>query len=122
MFTGERFGKVNAVTNMFQLRQLRIPRQLVVDSLDRSIGEYERKQRHLFRQLFNPLFWLGQILAIPFRILAFAGFDADKLERSLFGRLYKAITGFAALVAAILSILYYLGWLDRVKAFFHLPH
>jgi hypothetical protein len=118
-FTGERFGRVDALTNMFQLRQLRIPRQAVLDSLDRTIGEYERMQRHLFRQLFNPLYWLGLMVAIPFRILEFAGFNADKIEKSFSGRLYKAIASFAALVAAILEILDRLGWLDRVKVFFH---
>jgi hypothetical protein len=121
MFTGERFGRANAITNMFQLYQLRIPRKSIVDSLDRTIGEYERIESHLFLQLFNPLYWLGLIVAIPFRILAFSGFDANKIERSMFGRLYKAIASFAALVAAILTILYYVGWLDRVKALFHLP-
>jgi hypothetical protein len=118
-FTGERFGRVNALTNMFQLRQLRIPRQAVLDTLDRSIGEYDGMQHHLFRQVFNPLYWLGQAVAIPFSILRFAGFDADKLERSMYGRLYKAVTSFAALLAAILTILAYSGWLDSVKAFFH---
>ncbi len=125
MFSGGRFGKANALTNIFQLYQLRIPRKSILDCLDRAIGEYERLQKRLFRQLFNPLYWLGLIVAIPFRILAFAGFDAEKIERSLIGRLYKAVASFATLIAASLAILDYLGLLDRVKYFFHLlprPH
>jgi hypothetical protein len=69
----------------------------VFDCLDRGIGQYERQTQWLFRQMFNPLFWLKWIIAklmgIPFEILRLAGYNADKMERSAGGKLVKAIVG-----------------------------
>lgn len=108
-------GPVHLVENLFMLHQLRIDPKLAFDVLDRAIGQYEALKPNLFRQLFNPLCWaelvLGKVLGVPFRILAAAGFNADRIEHSLFGKFVKATAGFVMFFAAFLAMLHYLGWL-----------
>lgn len=73
----------------------------------------------LFGQVFNPFFWtewlLHKFLRIPFAILAAAGFDSEKAEHSLTGKLIKAIMGFVVFLAALLQALYYLGFLPSLQ-------
>ena len=80
-------GRLNLLREVFNLQDYHIGTDRIFDSLDRAIGEYERRKRRLHRQMFNPLFWLKlalvKIIEIPFQILGAAGFDAAKMEKSL---------------------------------------
>ena len=110
-------GRLNLLLELFELRDsYHLPIARATDGLDRVIGEYERKAKWLFRQIFNPFFWLHwgfvKIVRLPFQILGAAGFDSARLENSLAGKIVKATVGFISFFAALLTVLQTLGWLD----------
>ena len=74
-------------------------------------------------KLFNPFYWLGWVLTwiaeVPFRILGSAGFDAAKIEGSLWGKIVKATIQFIAVLAAALTVLDKLDLLDPVVTAVH---
>ncbi len=106
-------GGINLITNLFNLDRQRIPASKAFDFLDRAIGDYERLQTKLRRQSWNPFYWIRlaffALLSLPFRILGAAGFDARAMERSLVGRLFKAVVGLVVFLAALLQVLSLLG-------------
>lgn len=112
-------GQVDLFRNIFNFPRLRLPIELLTDELDRAIGIYRSWLGPLWRKLFNPFYWIGRLLEaisrIPFRILASAGFDLDKAEGSLLGKIVSAIIQFAVALAAIIkgasSLLEYIGGL-----------
>ncbi len=119
---------LNLLREFFDLRNTyHISPSKVLDGLDRAIGEYQRRKNRLYWQMFNPFFWLYSLLVkvigIPFRILGAAGFDEVKIERSRAGKVVKAIVGFVVtfilFMAALLTILQILGWLDPTIKFIH---
>jgi hypothetical protein len=103
---------VDLIVNIFDLYGFRIPPQMVFDCTDRAVGAYERECRRLLRKSFNPLYWLGilivWVLRLPFKLLGVAGFDANKVEESAFGKTLKLTwgltLGFAAIIPAIFEI------------------
>lgn len=116
-------GPLSLLSSLFELREYHIPNSKVIDGLERVIGTYRRKKKHLYWQMFNPLFWLRVLLVkvveVPFQILSAAGFDTAKFENSVMGKLVKAVVGFVAFAAALLTVLQILGWLEPVKRFVH---
>jgi hypothetical protein len=70
--------------------------------------------------MFNPFFWaswlLNKFLSVPFDIVRLAGFDAERIERSLGGRALKALMGLVVFAAALLTVLYYMDLLEPAKA------
>jgi len=107
-------GELNLMQNMFELHTFQIPAARLIDLLDRVIGDYQRLQIELRRNLFNPLYWLRlgfmNLLGVPFRILGAAGFDARAMEQTVGGKVAKAILGFVTLIAGVLTILSLLGF------------
>lgn len=108
------FGaEINIITNLFNLDRQRIPAAKAFDVLNRAIGDYERLETKLRRQSWNPFYWIRlaflALLGLPFRIFGAAGFDSRAMERSLIGRLFKAVEGFVIFLAAVLEILSLLG-------------
>jgi hypothetical protein len=115
---------LNLIRELFDLRNdYYVSPEKVTDVLDRAIGKYEQRKRHLYWQMFNPLFWLRlllvEIIEIPFWILGAAGFDAARIEKTTIGRMFKAVAGFVTFVAALLTVLHLLGWLDPAIRFVH---
>jgi len=105
---GEYAQNVDVIGNIFALYQFQISSQVVFDSVDRAIGTYESECRRLLRETFNPFYWLQMLvvwfLRLPFQLLGAAGFDARKVEDSLFGRLLKLVLGLATFIAAVVEI------------------
>lgn len=106
-------GHINVITNLFNLDRQQIPVSKAFDLLDRAIGDYERLERKLRRQSWNPFYWIRlgflTVLSLPFRILGAAGFDARAMEQSLIGRLFKFVEGLVLFLAALLQALSLLG-------------
>jgi hypothetical protein len=98
-------GSVDVLANLFQWWRFEIEPPVACDLMDRAIGEYHRQTRRLFRQLFNPLFWLMRLLSLPFGFLSAVGFDGAMIERSPIGKSLKAVAGLAAFASASLAIL-----------------
>ena len=103
---------VNLISNMFQLWQFRIGPERVLDAIDRGIGAYERECRRLFKQNFNPFYWIGVfivwVIRLPFGLLSAIGFNASAFEATAFGKIFKliwaAIAGLALLLPAVFEV------------------
>jgi hypothetical protein len=100
---------IDFFSNLFNLSQFSIAPQLVVDSLDRAIGNYNVYNNRFTKKLINPIYWVGELIRVPFHIAHFAGFDENKLEFSLFGKIYKFTSSILIFIATILTILNYVG-------------
>jgi hypothetical protein len=60
-----------------------------------------------------PIAW---VLRLPFKLIGAAGFDAGKIEQSVFGRLLKLAFGLASFIAAVVVIADH--W-DMIRRFVH---
>jgi hypothetical protein len=115
---------VDVVGNMFDLWQFQLGRQVVFDSTDRAIGAYERERRALLRKSFNPLYWLGMLIAwvlrLPFKLLGAAGYDATTIEASGVGKAFKLVWGLIVGVATIVPAAFEIHdrW-DKIRGFLH---
>jgi hypothetical protein len=116
--TGGLQGDIDVLTNIFRLPYLGMDTTQLLDRLDQAIGAYRYAVSYLWRRLFNPFYWIGKGLAligsIPFRVLRIAGFDAERAETSLTGKLVKAIMYFLTIIYSSLGILQMLDLLAPV--------
>jgi hypothetical protein len=117
----------NIIDNIYDLRQLRVDPNRVLDFVERAIAVYEDDFGAARLRTFNPFFWIRKgltaISAVPFAILENAGFHGKKLEDSFIGKLVKLLTelvalltGMVGLLAALFALLKSLGkqdWLTR---------
>jgi len=94
--------------NIFILDRHNIEPELVFDILDRTIGKYNLMQKQLTSKLLNPICWVAESIRIPFYLASFAGFDANKIEISWVGKIWKFILSIAAFLAALAGILTFL--------------
>lgn len=112
-------GEVDLLQEIFNLWRLRISHRRIIDCLDRAIGWYDEHTKWLFKQIFNPLFWLKwlfvKLLRMPFEILHLAGYDVERWEKSALGKLVKGVIGLVTFVAAFLKVLDYLGFLAALR-------
>ena len=110
---------VYLVDNIFNLHQLKISPQTLLDYVERAIGVYrDDKLKSLIRSL-NPLFWMSIVLdyisSLPFAILAALGFNRSKIEDSPFGRFLKGCFRVAVVVTVLVVILYHQGYLYPIE-------
>jgi len=110
---------IDITLNMFNLRYYNIPYNKLIDIIDIAIGKYSRDSKRAWMRTFNPIYWSGcifdYIARLPFVLLGRIGFDSDKAESSIIGRLIKGILYLIVVFAALLTILYYLGYLEQFK-------
>ena len=97
-------------SNLFILQQYHVTPQQVCDVLDQTIGKYKLLQKLFHKKLINPIYWIGEIIRIPFHMASFAGFDINKIEFSWIGKTYKLILSLVFFFAAIVAILTYFGY------------
>lgn len=102
-------GNVGLFENLFMLRQFQIPSTAISDMLDKAIGNYMFLQKQYKKKIKNPFYWIGKVIRLPFSIFTFAGFNGNKIEASIFGKIYKLLAGLVLLIAAIVTILSYCG-------------
>ena len=111
---------IDVLMNLFDLHRLQIPDDHAIGFLERSIGKYQSDRQNSIVRTYNPFWWLKRFLIwfsqVPFFVLRVAGFDADRLERSMFGRLIKALVAVIPVIASLLMIADYLGALEWVKS------
>ena len=110
---------VDLLMNLFLLERHQISPHHVDDFLLRAIGVYKSDESSSLRRTINPLWWVKMLLMgiahAPFSILSAAGFDADRAERSVLGKLVKGFLVVITAVASILVIADLLGWLEWLK-------
>ena len=77
-----------------------------------------------WRRTLNPFWWLGKLIIwiahAPFFLLAAAGFDSEKAERSTIGKLVSLVFAMTTFLAAVLAILDRLGFLTQLKSYLEL--
>jgi hypothetical protein len=115
-------GQIDMLVNTFNLQAIYVEPRALIDSVERTIGDYERLRHDLFWQLFNPFYWLGKLVGIPFRVFTAVGFEGDRWERSVIGRLFKLfewVAIFVGFVAAILTIRADPKFMDGVSRTLH---
>jgi hypothetical protein len=112
---------INVIANIFNLDNYTIPTESLFDFIDRSIGIYEKNHFPSMIRTINPFFWISEIVSfisnLPFRLIGYIGFDQQRVERSILGRIFKGILYFFTLLASILTVLQLLDLLKPFKSF-----
>ena len=107
---------IDLLENIFRLHIFNTGHVRVIDFLDRAIGVYDSYHIRSIWRTLNPLWWIWRIFSwvarLPFALLGTAGFNSTKAESSILGRLFKLVVLVISFVAALLSILSYLGLLE----------
>ena len=89
--------------NVFDFNPELHPPVLAIDILDKTIGKYQTLQREFVRhKLFNPFYWLWEILGIPFHLF---GSKGKEFEMSIYGKLIKLIVGLTGFIASLNVVL-----------------
>ena len=111
---------IDTLLNIFNLHKYEISYEEVIGYLDRAIGAYQADQSSCWVRTFNPLWWgnifLSWIARLPFKFLIEIGFDGKKAEEATLGKLMKGIFYFIPIVAALLTILNLMDWLEVFKS------
>lgn len=97
-------GRIDVFANLFQLGQLMLRQNPVHDMLDRGIGMYDYWIENQWKKWVNPLYWIGEIIRLPFMLLDFAGFNSLKVESSIFGKIYKLIASIVGLAVGVIEL------------------
>lgn len=110
---------IDVIFNIFNLHNYDILPIHVIDDIDKAIGVYEADKSSAMVRTFNPFFWLGKLLSkissIPFTLLKIAGFESEKIRKSLIGKLLSLLFQVVALIASIMTILQVLGYNETIK-------
>jgi hypothetical protein len=110
---------VYLVDNIFNLHQLKISPQTLLDYVERAIGVYRDDKFKSFIRSLNPLFWLSIVLdyisSLPFAILGILGFSRSRIEESSSGKIFKGCIRVAVVVTVLAAILYHQGYLDPIE-------
>ena len=114
---------VDLIQNIFNIHQFQIGADTVLDFIDRAIGIYQSNQKSAIVRTLNPFFYIGLIFEaiseLPFIAIGKLGFNRQKAESSIIGRLVKGILYLITVIAALLTILQLLDLLEPVKQFVH---
>ena len=120
---------VDLIDNIFNLDRFYIGEGIyrecndILDFIDRAIGIYDSNHESVLVRLFNPFFYLGLVFDaisdLPFIAIGKLGFNRQKAEASIMGRIVKSVLYFLPIVAAGLAILQHLDLLEPVKQFVH---
>lgn len=112
---------VDLIQNVFHIHRFEILPNNVLDFIDRAIGIYESNHGRALARTFNPLFYLGIVFdwvaELPFVFIGRLGFNREKAESSIVGRLTKGILYLFIVTASFLTILQLLGYLEPFKHF-----
>jgi len=118
--------KLDVVLNVFNLHRYHLGPEEITDYLERTIGIYEKSKKAAKLRVINPFFYLGLIFdyiaEFPFFLAGRMGFNRAKAESSVIGRIIKGVVQLITALAAALTILYLLGYLEPVKIFIRSLH
>ena len=82
---------IEVISNVFSLGDLNIPRQNVINAIERAMGVYRSNWSKSVIRTCNPLWWAGRLIDwiayTPFRLIGAAGFDSANAAESILGRL-----------------------------------
>lgn len=111
--------RIDVLLNIFNTIHYQIPHNKIIDFIDIAIGRYSDDYNSSILRTFNPFFWIFQIIElvarIPFFLLGLIGFNQNKVEASLYGRIVKGIFTLITAIAAIVTIAQGFGLMDKLK-------
>ena len=85
-----------------------IERSLILETLLKIEGACEEHLNVEFKKLINPLHWVAfiftSVIRIPFMILKSSGFNIEKIEDHLWGKIFKLIE-----IIVLIYLLFYFG-------------
>ena len=120
---GDDETEIDLIEDIFNLDQFDIGPNNLLDLIDRAIGKYDANRKSAFVRTFNPFFYLGLVLDtisdLPFIAIGILGFNRQKIKTSAIGRLVKGILYLTIIVAAVLTILHLLDFVEPIKQFVH---
>jgi hypothetical protein len=120
--TGGTARNIDLLQNVFNLHYYQLEKEQLTDLIERSIGTYENDKNKSIIRTFNPFFWLNNlvvyIVRIPFKIIGRIGFNQEKIETSVLGRIVKAILYAIVVFSAFLTALEKLNLLDSFRSLF----
>jgi hypothetical protein len=107
--------------NFHNLSHYKVSPDWLMDFIVRTISTYSKDSTNALLRTLNPLFWVGRIfdyiVDLPFALIGRLGFNQRKVEASIIGRCIKGLLYLIVVFAALLTILYYLGYLEQFKDF-----
>ncbi len=110
-------GDIDLIHNIFNLYRYQIEPRKILDFIERAIGIYENDRHNALLRTLNPLFWLGLILdyivSLPFKVIGKIGFNQEKIESSITGKIIKGILYFITVLASFLTVLEKIGYLEK---------
>ena len=113
--------RIDLIHNIFNLTNYQIPAAHIFDNIDRATGIYEKNYIKSIIRTFNPFFWISEffiyITKLPFKLIGRIGFDQDKAEQSLIGKILKGIFYLITMMGSFLTILHLLDLLTPFKQF-----
>lgn len=108
---------IDMILNIFDLHRYQIKPQQLLNLIERSIGIYENDRLNALLRTVNPFFWLGLILdyivSLPFKVIGKIGFNQEKIESSITGKIIKGIFYLITFLASFLAVLKYIGYLEK---------
>lgn len=114
---------VDLIQNIFNLHGFQIGADEVLDFIDRAIGIYESNHKSSLIRTFNPFFYIGLVFdaisELPFIAIGKLGFNRQRAESSVIGRLVKGVLYLITVMAALLTILQLLDFLEPIKQLAH---
>lgn len=108
--------RVDLLANVFGLDRFDVPPTYLVDYILRAIGVYQSDKRRSIIRTINPLWWIKNIVIyisrFPFSIFSAAGFNMERAEQSVIGKIVKSILIAITTAASVLVIADLLGALE----------
>ncbi len=103
-------GEIDIFLTLFELSRYEYSDSMLIDLLEKAIGKLKFLQKQLLLILINPLRWIGEFIRIPFHLAGWAGFNKIKMEYSFLGKSIKFIISSIMFLAAVCTLLNYLGF------------
>jgi hypothetical protein len=98
-------GTIDMLTDAFNpIFDVQSIDQQIIDLLNRGVGRYNYAIENRWKRWMNPLYWIGELIRVPFYLAKWSGFNGQKAERSFLGKAYKLIVAIGALIAFLIEV------------------
>jgi hypothetical protein len=116
--------EIDVIEQMWELEALGISTREPMVVIEEAIGIYKHDQNRARCRTWNPFFWITflieSIVGILFNVVILFGGNAQKARDSAIGRIISAVGTFLGWIAAIATILWFLGFQSAIQHLLHL--
>jgi hypothetical protein len=110
---------IDIIDHLWELQTNLLSSILLVDVLEEAIGVYCDDQVKSWTRTLNPFFWLGRLIDwvadLVFNVVALFGASPDQARASILGRLIIAVERLILWLAAIVTVLEFLGFQTPIR-------